>query len=446
MNFSNYLKSKLSVNGKLKKNIFLLIVIKGFSSFIGFIMVPITLNYLEPSKYGIWLTLSSIMGWIGLLDLGLANGLRNKLGEAWANNDNNLARIFVSSTYAAFVLIVILANLIFWIVYPFLDLVSILNVDVILLDEVRLLVVIIFSLFTLRMIFGVILTILAVDHRPALADFIVLISSAFTLAIIYFLTETSKNSLLLMGISLSIFSPIFLFLSSIWFFNKDYRLIAPSLSFIKLAKIKEIGSLSGSFFIMQISSLVLTMTDMIIISRLYGPEEVVPYNISYRLFGYVFVIFHLIVTPFWSAYNEAYFKKDFLWIRSVTNKLIKGWFILIVGVIFLILISEFIYPFWIGEKIFIPKSLSFLMGVFIIVQSFNAIFSTFIFSTGKLKILTIMAILIGVINIPLCFILAKTFQLGVLGIILASIICTLCNAVVAFIQYQKIIREKDNRI
>lgn len=436
----------MRVNGKLKKNIFQLIAIKGLSSFIGFIMVPLTLNYLEPSKYGIWLTLSSIMGWIGLLDLGLANGLRNKLGEAWTKNNNNLARTFVSSTYAAFVLIVLLANLIFWLIYPFLDWVSILNIDVILLDEVRLLVVIIFSLFTLRMIFGVILTILSVDHRPALADFIVLMGSLFTLALIYLLTTISNNSLLLMGISLSIIPPIFLLISSVWFFNKDYRLISPSFSFINLAKIKEIGSLSINFFIMQIASLVLTMTDMIIISRLYGPEEVVPYNISYRLFGYVFVVFHLIVTPFWSAYNEAYFKKDFIWIRSVTVKLIRGWFILIFGVIFMILISGFIYPIWIGEKIFIPKSLSFFMGIFVIVQSFNAIFSTFIFSTGKLRVLTIMAIFVGVINIPLCFILAETFQFGVLGIILATIICTLCNAIVAFIQYHKIIREKDDKI
>ncbi len=421
----------------------MLLLIKALGFFIGIFMVPLTLAYIEPTKYGVWLTLSSIVGWLGLLDIGLGNGLRNKLGDAWAKSNNDLARTFVSTTYASLVLIVLLANIIFWIVNPFLDWTSILKVKTSLLNEVKLLVIIVFTLFTIRMITGLILTILSVDHRPAFADFLVFTGSFLTLLVIYILTLTTKNSLLLMGIGLSIFSPLVPLIASIWLFNKDYRHISPSFSYIDFKKVKGLVGQSVQFFLLQIASLILSMTDMIIISRLYGPEEVVPYNISYRLFGYVFVLFHMVITPFWAAFNEAYNKQDFIWVRKVIYKLIKIWFIVSLGVILLILISGYIYPIWIGTKIFIPQQLSFFMGILVILQSFNAIFSTFIFSTGKLRVLTILAIFVGLLNIPLCYILAETFYFGVSGIILATIICTLLNAVFGFIQYKKIITQKD---
>ncbi|MDQ3534529.1 MAG: hypothetical protein M3421_02770, partial [Bacteroidota bacterium] len=48
---------------KLKKNILLSFLFKIFSAISSFFLVPITLNYLEPVKYGIWLTLSSLIAW-----------------------------------------------------------------------------------------------------------------------------------------------------------------------------------------------------------------------------------------------------------------------------------------------------------------------------------------------------------------------------------------------
>lgn len=48
---------------KAKKNIVLSFMIKGISIVIGFVFVPLILGYLDPERYGIWLTLSSIVTW-----------------------------------------------------------------------------------------------------------------------------------------------------------------------------------------------------------------------------------------------------------------------------------------------------------------------------------------------------------------------------------------------
>lgn len=67
---------------KAKKNIFASFIIKGTSILIGFYMVPLTIGYVDKEQYGVWLTLSSVVGWFSFFDIGLGNGLRNKLAVA----------------------------------------------------------------------------------------------------------------------------------------------------------------------------------------------------------------------------------------------------------------------------------------------------------------------------------------------------------------------------
>jgi O-antigen/teichoic acid export membrane protein len=427
---------------KIKKNIIALTLLKGINVCIGFFLIPLTLGYLEPAKYGIWLTLSSIVSWVGYFDLGLSNGLRNKLGEAFATNDKKTARILVSTTFASLLIIVLVLNIFFWIINPFLNWTTILNVNSRITHETNILVIVVFTLFSFQFLTGLISAVIATDQRPALANSFSVLASLISLIVIYILTLFTNNSLLYLGISLSIISFIIPLIASIYFFKTKYNDISPMFSFVDFSKIKNIANQGIQFFILQITTLVLTMSDLLIISRLYGPKEVVPYNISYRLFGFVIILFGLFTTPFWAAYNEAYIKNDYSWIKRATNKLILFWGISVILVIILISISKYVFKFWIGNKVVIPNSLSLFMGIFVLLQTLNSIFATFIYSTGKLVILTYTAILLSIINIPLCIFFAKNLNLGTLGIILATIVCTLFNLVIAFLQYFKIINRK----
>ncbi|WKX78165.1 hypothetical protein [Zobellia laminariae] len=85
---------------KAKKNILASFLIKGTSILIGFYMVPLTIGYVDKEQYGVWLTLSSVVGWFSFFDIGLGSGLRNKLALALANDEMEKAKSYVSSTYA----------------------------------------------------------------------------------------------------------------------------------------------------------------------------------------------------------------------------------------------------------------------------------------------------------------------------------------------------------
>ncbi len=88
-----------------KKQILYSFFLKGISVAIGLMFVPLLLNYLDAERYGVWLTLTSIVGWFTFFDIGLGNGLRNRLTEALAEDKHQLAKEYVSTTYAIITLI-----------------------------------------------------------------------------------------------------------------------------------------------------------------------------------------------------------------------------------------------------------------------------------------------------------------------------------------------------
>lgn len=111
------------------KNIAVSLGLKGLSILASFMLIPATLGYLSDYEYGIWLTMSSVMSWVYLLDIGLGNGLRNKLSEALATKNFELAKIYVSTTFFFLSLIISVFIIFFVSINPLLDWYSILNVD-----------------------------------------------------------------------------------------------------------------------------------------------------------------------------------------------------------------------------------------------------------------------------------------------------------------------------
>lgn len=50
----------------------------------------------------------------------------------------------------------------------------------------------------------------------------------------------------------------------------------------------------------------------IILSRVEGPEAVTQYNIAYKYFNVLNMVFVIVLTPFGSAFTDAYVKKTII--------------------------------------------------------------------------------------------------------------------------------------
>jgi O-antigen/teichoic acid export membrane protein len=190
---------------RAKKNIISSLFIKGFSIAISLVFLPITLNYVDSSVYGVWLTLSSIVGWFVFFDIGLTQGLRNKFAEAVARGDSELAQIYVSTTYAILAIIFLFLWVVFIITNSYLNWSSILNVDEGMRPEVTRLAIIVFTYFCLSFVLRIITTILIADQQPAKSSFIDLAGQALSLLFIIILVKTTEGSLIRLGLAYFVF-------------------------------------------------------------------------------------------------------------------------------------------------------------------------------------------------------------------------------------------------
>ena len=213
--------SKGSERSKLaKKQILYSFFLKAISIVIGLLFVPLLLNYLDAERYGIWLTLTSIVGWFTFFDVGLGNGLRNRLTEALAKGEQQLAREYVSTTYAIISIIFLSLVIIFFFVNPYLHWDKILNTTQVPAKELSLLALIVFTFFLLRFIFKLIGIIAVADQRPSIDNAFGPLGNIVSLVIIYVLTLTTKGNLVIMGFVLSIVPVIVLLIATFWLFRK----------------------------------------------------------------------------------------------------------------------------------------------------------------------------------------------------------------------------------
>ena len=97
----SFIKSSSGRTQKAQKNILGMLLIKICNIIINLAYVPLLINSLNQDRYGIWLTITTIVSWIAFFDIGLGNGLRNKLAESIACKDEINARKYVSTTYGA---------------------------------------------------------------------------------------------------------------------------------------------------------------------------------------------------------------------------------------------------------------------------------------------------------------------------------------------------------
>lgn len=425
-----------------KKNVIKTFLIRIVSVPISFILVPLTMNYVNSDSYGIWITISSIVAWMSFFDIGINNGLRNKLTQSIAIGDLNLSKKYVSTTYAILGLISLSIFVLFFIFNIFLDWSVILNTAPKLTNELSNVALIVVGYFSLKFFLSTINTILMSYQQPASASFRGLIEQASSLVVIYFLTKFTNGSLLNLALGLCISPLIILIFFNISLFYGRFKEISPSLQFVDFSITKDLMGIGLKFFIIQLAGIVQFQSANFIIIQSYGSNEVTIYNIVFKYFSILTMLMAILMTPIWSAVTDAYAKNDYSWILKIEIKFRKvSLFLSILGLIML-LSSNFIYELWLGKgKIIIPFSTSFYMYIFTLVSLFGSIYCAILNGISALNV-QYKASMISPIIFVLSAYIFMHFGFGINSLIIASIIANFNGFLLAPLQYKKIFYSK----
>jgi len=423
----------------LQKNIIASVLAKGWSAIIVFLTVPVTLRCLGEYNNGVWLTISSVMLWIDNFDIGLGNGLRNKLAIYLARGEEQRARSLISSTFAMLVLIIIPVMLLLFVLIITTDTYHLLNVELKMVNDLdRILMVTVFFVCT-TFIFKLIGNIYMGLQLPAVSN--MLIATGQTLMFIgtFIVYKSGSHSLLHIAM-VNTLSPLLVYLLAYpyTFFFRFHRL-RPAISLVNLREAREVISMGVQFFVLQISGVVLFMTSNILISKLFTPSMVTPYQIAYRYFSIMLVAFTVICMPFWNATTDAYERGDLQWIHRATRKLRLMTVGIFVSMIVMILLSNFVYSVWIGQGITIDICMSITVAIYIFILIYSMRYSYFINGIGKLRLQLIFSVTAAILFIPLAYIVVR-WTGSIIWFIAVMCFVNLPGLIVNKIQFRKLIK------
>lgn len=423
----------------VKIHIVLSFVYKIIAIFLNLALIPISVKYLGVEQYGVWVTLLGILSWATFFDFGLGNGLRNKLGEAISSNKMTIAKTYVSTSYAVIGMIAFLSIILVILIAPLVPWCKVFNTYTINNHQLTSLVILTSCFIFLNLVLALCTQVLYANQKASFSTLRQFLVNLFAVSSIYLISRHSSRNILYIGLCYGlsmIFANLLLTLYN-YIYHRD---TFPSLKFIEIKEINKLTPTGLKFFLIQISSLIVLTCDKILITQLFGPKSVTTYDVAFRLFSIILIGHSVISEPLWSAYTDAYTRKDFFWINSVLSKLCLLIIPFAVITSILVFFSKPLIDFWIDDKINVQRSLTIFIGIYVIVRIWNSNFASFLNGISEIRLQMFTSLLMAITNIPLSYFFAKYLMMGNTGVIIGTIISLSYFSILGPFQSYKIIR------
>ena len=425
----------------IKKNVLASFFIKAWSALVQLALVPLTLSCLGVYENGVWLTISSVLLWIDNLDIGLGNGLRNKLAVCMAQNDTEKAREMVSSTLAMLVGIIVPVVCLLIAAELLGDTYSVFNVDRLRVDNMTTVIVVATLLVGATFVFKFLGNFYMGLQLPAVSNLMGSLGSTLMLLGTLVVYLMGSHSMLWIAV-VNTASPLVVYLICypITFMGR-YKALRPRLKYVNLSAAKELFSLGIKFFLLQIPGVILFFTSNILISHLFTPEMVTPYQIAHRYFALTMTLFTIVCVPFWTATTDAYARKDYQWINH-SNKILNIIMLSLLALIILMTaLSGFVYDVWIQGKAYVPFTVTLLSAVYQFIILLSMRYSYVLNGIGVLHLQLICTITAAIVFIPLAVYFGRlTHNINSLLVVMCAV--NVPGLIVNYIQYHKIINGK----
>lgn len=425
-------------------NIALSFLIKGWAGGIQLLLVPLILACLGEYMAGVWLTISSMLLWMDSFDFGLGNGLRNKLAESVALDNWNEARRAVSTTFIIMLMLIVPLTIIILTVLFNVDAYKILNIDVSRLSDLYTTLTTTIIIVAVTFVFKIIGNIYLGLQLPAVNNLLVVAGQSLGALAIFILHQCYGELSLLQVAVASTGATVLIYMIAYPVTFHYYPELKPSWKLFDKKMLNILLSKGLMFFILQISGIVLFMSSNILISNLLSPAEVTPYQVVYRYFSFVTMLFSIFVTPLWAATTDAYTKRDFDWIRGVTRRMYVLLALFAVLISVMLVLAPYVYEIWVGKDLYINPLLSCMMAVYIMIIIYSLYFAHILFGIGHIRVQTYTTLIEAICFFPLAYVGAKLW--GTPGILAALLFVNLFCAVTNTIQYKKIISGKASGI
>lgn len=428
----NRIKNKLSSasdNDKIVyKNVAGAFIIKGGALIVSLFTLPSYLIFFHNDNVlGVWFTILSLLNWILNFDLGIGNGLRNYLSTSISIGNTEDTKKYVSSAYFSIGGIVLILACVFPFVINTLDLNALLSIETTTVSAQSLKITMIIVIVGVLMQFWLKLinSVLYALQRSSINNLLVLCTNVIILLSARLLpSHTNNENIIVMAVVHAIAVALPLMVVTIAVFSGKLRYALPRFGCISVKHIKQVLSLGGVFFFVQLAYMVIMSTNEFLITRTSGNSYNVDYQAYYRLFSLGSTVFALALTPIWSVITKAKAEKQLSWIKNTYHRFMLISILVCACEFAVVIVMRPIMHIWLGsnciENIDVINGLIF--ATFGSLMIINSVLSSIANGIGKLRIQAVCFGLGALIKIPLSYLLVEITGSWI-GVVLSNIIC-----------------------
>lgn len=386
---------------------------------ITFIMTPIFVKNLGNYDYGLWEILGAIVGYMGLLDLGVKPAISRFAAKYKAEKGDLNLKVLYSSAFAFMGVIGFLLMLFFvlWGLF-FSELVAETASDsqrytlLLLILGVQLLIT--FPAFVAESFFEGF-------QKYYLKNNITIFNSIVGSLIIYLFITPENGLVLLAGVNAVGLSIKYLIL--MWLLSRsEYGYIRPDFRYFSTGKLKEILSFGIKSFVQGVSTRMENATDSLVIGFFLGPAVVPLYSIPANLVNYIrtfsWTLTHAFM-PLFSQLDALNEKEKIRQVYFTASRYVIS-LILPIGAGVCLVGSPFL-GVWIGPEFAESADLLIfflvLFTVFPFIDPFN---SRYLTAVGKHGIFAKLTPVSALLNLVLSVLLVHKY--GIMGVVLGSVI------------------------
>jgi O-antigen/teichoic acid export membrane protein len=425
----------------IAQNVLLSGMAKALSMVANFALLPLSLSFVGQSAYGVWLTLGALLGWFALFDVGIGNGLRNKLTAALATGDTSKARRYVSSAYFRIAAIFGAVAAAFGAAAFFVPWPDVLNAPAPLSQQLLPAVLITFFALCAQFVLRLVSTVLQALHHAGWADLVNAGGSLSTFGLLSAFQWAGRTGDLFQIALLYALPPIAVYAAaSIWIFRFKWPALSPARAHRDAALAREVSHLGFQFFFLQIAALLLLTAQNFIVAQLFGPEEVTVFSAAQRYFSLLTVGWLVVLTPFWGLFSEAHARGDWGWIRQKLRWLFRLWAALALFGLLLLGCSDLAYAYWLSGKIEVPLMLSAAVMAYNLVVCLNNITAYFLNAVGKMRLSVLAGMGIAAASVPICLLAHRWSGGAVSAVPLAFAFCLTVGGAMQLLQVWKVVR------
>ncbi len=384
------------------------------------VLVPLTVPYLGVERYGIWMTLLSLVALLGITNLGMGNALITLIARTEAAADQEEAGRYVSTAAVLFGAIAISLGLVGAMVLPFVPWGSLLNVPAgALADEGGRAAVALLVVFLLMIPVGIVGQIRLGYQEGYVTAW--LDATASVLGVVGVVVGVAVGAGLPWLVAAAAAAPLATGLVNWVLLVRAHPVLRPLVRRADRRHAKVLLRSGGLYFALQLAFVVGFSADNFVAAQVLGPAAVTQYAVPYGLAMAGVGLSSVLVLPLWPAYAEALARGDVAWVlRILRRSLIATSTAALAAAVAFVPFGGPIVDAWSRGEVDPGWGLLVGLGLWLVLGSVGSALAMFLNAAHIVRMQVICASLMATANIMLSIVLAK--KIGVAGLIWGTVI------------------------